>query len=379
VSAPADGSAHDRRPALPKVAIEPRDFAELRGWDEDDHAEAFRALRRSAVAAGRRPPKSRDINAEVLVAVLDRALSFPADLPADRARAFFEAEFRPFEISPNGGSGFFTGYYEPIVTGSRTRTPRFDEPLYRVPDDLVEFDPTDPPRGIDPALRFARKTESGLVPYYERREIQAGALAGRGLELVYLGDPVDTFFVHIQGSARIALTDGGTMRLTYAAKSGHPYTAIGRVLIDMGALARGRATMADIRAWLAENRDKAAAVMAKNRSFIFFREAPVGDPALGPVAAAKAPLTPGRSLAVDRLLHTFHSPVWVDTTLPSGGAFRRLMIAQDTGSAIVGPARGDIFFGSGENAGQVAGGMASAGRFVVLVPRHSRPPDGAWR
>jgi len=167
------------------------------------------------------------------------------------------------------------------------------------------------------------------------------------------------------------------MRLTYAAKSGHPYTAIGRVLIDMGALAPGKATMSDIRAWLAENPDKAAAVMARNRSFIFFREAPIGDAALGPVAAAKVQLTPGRSLAVDRLLHTFHSPVWVDTTLANGRAFRRLMIAQDTGSAITGPARGDIFFGSGDGAGGLAGGMASAGRFVLLAPRHSRPPGGA--
>jgi len=364
-------------PAPPKAAIEQRAFAELRGWNEDDHAEAFRTLRRSAVAASRRPPKSRDVDAVTLVAILERALSCPADLPADRARAFFEAEFQPFEISPNGASGFFTGYYEPIVAGSLARTSRFDTPLYRVPEDLVEFDPADPPAGIDPALRFARKTDTGLVPYYDRAEIQAGALAGLGLELVYLVDPVDAFFIHIQGAARIALTDGGTMRLTYAAKSGHPYTAIGRVLIDIGALTPGKATMSDIRVWLAENPDKAAAVMARNRSFIFFREAPIGDPALGPVAAAKVQLKPGRSLAVDRLLHTFHSPVWVDTTLANGRAFRRLMIAQDTGSAITGPARGDIFFGSGDGAGGLAGGMASAGRFVLLAPRHSRPPGGA--
>lgn len=360
--------------APPKATIEPRDFAELPGWGEDNHGEAFQALRRSAAVAIDRPPKTRSVDADALVAILARALALPADLPGGKARAFFETEFQPFEVLPNDASGFLTGYYEPIVAGSRTPTARFNAPLYRVPDDLVEFDPDGPPPGIDPAQRFARKTATGLVPYYDRAQIQAGALAGRGLELVYLVDPVDAFFIHIQGAARIALAEGGTLRLTYAAKSGHPYTAIGRVLIDMGELKPGKATMADIRAWLAENPERAAAVMARNRSFIFFREAPVDDAELGPVAAAKVPLTPGRSLAVDRLLHTFHTPVWVDTTLPGGDTFRRLTIAQDTGSAIIGPARGDIFFGAGDEAGKIAGGMASKGRFILLMPRHSRPP-----
>jgi membrane-bound lytic murein transglycosylase A len=364
--------------APPKAAIEPRDFAELPGWDEDDHGEAFQALRRSAAVACGRPPKTRSVDAEALVAVLARARALPADLPGSRARAFFESEFQPFEILPNGGASFFTGYYEPIVAGSRTRTACFIEPLYRVPDDLVEFDPDRPPPGIDPALRFARRTPTGLVPYYDRAQIQAGALAGRGLELVYLADPVDAFFIHIQGAARIALADGSTLRVTYAAKAGHPYTAIGRVLIETGALEPGKATMGDIRAWLADNPDRATAVMARNRSFIFFREAPVDDAELGPVAAAKVPLTPGRSLVVDRLLHTFHTPIWVDTTLPDRNAFRRLTIAQDTGSAIVGQARGDIFFGAGDQAGQIAGGMASKGRFVLLVPRQSPSPGAPW-
>jgi membrane-bound lytic murein transglycosylase A len=364
--------------APPKAAIEPRDFAHLPGWDEDDHGEAFQALRRSAAVAGGRPPKTRGVEAEALVAILARARALPADLPGGQARTFFETEFQPFEILPIDGAGFFTGYYEPIVAGSRTRTARFNVPLYRAPDDLVEFDPDRPPPGIDPSLRFARKTATGLVPYCDRAQIEAGALAGRGLELVYLADPVDAFFVHIQGAARIALADGGTLRLTYAAKSGHPYTAIGKVLIENGELEPGKATMAGIRAWLAENPERAAAVMARNRSFIFFREAPVDDAELGPVAAAKVPLTSGRSLAVDRLLHTFHTPVWVDTTLPGGSTFRHLTIAQDTGSAIIGPARGDIFFGAGEQAGQIAGDMASTGRFVLLVPRRSRSPGTLW-
>jgi membrane-bound lytic murein transglycosylase A len=364
--------------APPKASIVARDYAALPGWHQDDHGAAFRALRRSAAIAASRPPRSRGIDGEALAAVLARVRALPADLPADRARAFFEAELAPFEIVSRSGPAFFTGYYEPIVAGSRVATDRFKEPLYRVPADLVELDPARPPPGVDADLRFARKTGSGLVPYYDRAEIQAGALAGRGLELAYLADPVDAFFIHVQGAARIALCDGSTMRVTYAAKSGQAYTAIGRVLVATGALEPGKATMRGIRAWLAANPERAATAMAQNRSFIFFREAPVDDADLGPVAAAKVPLTPGRSLAVDRLLHTFHTPVWIDTALADGTPFRRLTVAQDTGSAIVGPARGDIFLGSGEHAGEIAGGMASQGRFVVLAPRRGPPPGAQW-
>ncbi len=361
-------------PPSPTATIEPRDFVDLSGWDEDDHRLAFRSLRRSTERVASDPPKSRSVNADALASVFARAQALPDDLPAERAREFFEAEFQPYEIQTGDNSGFFTGYYEPVVAGSRTRTAQFGEPLYGVPDDLFEFDPDQPPPGIDPALRFARKTATGAIPYFDRGEIQAGALAGRGLEIAYLQSPVDAFFIHIQGAARIDLPDNGAMRLTYAAKSGHPYTAIGRVLIDMGELKPGKAAMNDIKTWLAENPGRAGDVMAKNRSFIFFRETPLGDPALGPVAAAKVQLTPGRSLAVDRMIHTFHAPVWVETTRPDGQAFRRLMVAHDTGSAIVGPARGDIFFGSGDAAGEIAGGMASKGRFVLLAPRQGPPP-----
>jgi peptidoglycan lytic transglycosylase A len=365
-------------PASAKARIAPCDFTALRGWDEDDQRAALQAFRRSAIAAAGRPPKSRAIDGDALAAILARSHALPDDTTIESARRFFEVEFQPYEISDESCSGFFTGYYEPIVAGSRTRTARFAYPIHGVPDDLIEFDPSCPPPGINAAQRFARKTATGFAPYFDRAAIQAGALSGRGLELVYLADPVDAFFIHIQGSARIAFADGGTMRLTYAAKSGHPYTAIGRLLVEMGELLPGRAAMAGIRAWLRENPDRAAAVMARNRSYIFFRETPAGDPDVGPVAAAKVPLTPGRSLAVDRLLHTFHVPVWIDTTLPDGGAFRHLTIAQDTGSAIVGPGRGDIFFGSGDAAGEIAGGMAAKGRFVVFAPRHGPPPGESW-
>lgn len=352
-------------PTAPQLL--PTRFDTLAGWADDDHAAAFRAFCRGIAALTDHPPKRRalGVDAEALAATIRKAAELPEGLSRGEARAFFEAEFTPHEIVP--AAGFFTGYYEPVVDGSRTRVPGFTVPLYAQPEDLVEIEPGSV-AGLDPSFRFARRSAAGLAEHPDRGAIAAGALAGRGLERVWLADAVDAYFIHVQGAARIRLIDGGEMRVTYAAKSGHPYTPVGRVLIERGALPRSGVTMQAIRAWLAAHPGEAGAVMAANRSFIFFREAAVADPALGPVAAAKVPLTPGRSLAVDRLLLSFHVPVFVETTLPAGEPFRRLLVAQDTGSAIVGPGRGDIFFGSGDEAGAIAGAMKASGRFVVLVP-----------
>ena len=183
---------------------------------------------------------------------------------------------------------------------------------------------------------------------------------------------MDLFFVHIQGAARLVYDDGRRSRITYAAKTGHAFTPIGRILVERGEIDRAAVTMDTIRAWLAEHPGEADALLWQNRSFIFFREAPVGDPELGPIAAAKVPLSAGRSLAVDRLLHTFGTPVFVSaptlTHLDGGAPFARLMLAQDTGSAIVGAARGDIFTGSGPAAGALAGSVKHAADFFLLLP-----------
>ncbi|HZP20806.1 MAG TPA: MltA domain-containing protein [Bauldia sp.] len=340
-------------------------FDALNGWRDDDQAAALAAFREGAAVLAEHPPKRRAaaVDTDRLTALLRAS----RDVPAGEARSFFEANFRPVEVLPSG-SGFFTGYYEPVLAGSRHATAKFTVPLLRAPDDLVEIDPDRPPAGIPEGFRFARQTAAGLQPYFDRGEIERGALAGRGLELVWLADRIDAFFVHIQGAAQIRLAEGGTMRVTYAAKTGHPYTSVGKVLVERGILTLAEADMTGIRSWLAANRYKADAILWQNRSYIFFREAPVPDAALGPIAAAKVPLHAGRSLAVDRLLHSFHLPVWIETEIPGGGTFRRLMIAHDTGSAIVGPARADIFFGSGDEAGAIAGRMRGRGRFVLLVP-----------
>jgi membrane-bound lytic murein transglycosylase A len=361
----------DGRSATGNVTLRPAGFNELSGWQDDDHAAALAAFRRGAAVLASHPPKRRasGLDAGALAAIIARAAALPSTLSAEEARLFFDAEFTPALIETDA---FFTGFYEPVVDGSRTPSPDFPVPLYRQPDDLVEID-AGTVADLDPTFRFAKKTATGLAEYLDRGAIMRGALVGRGLELVYLRDAVEAFFVQVQGAARVRLRDGSETRITYAAKTGHPYTSIGKVLIERGALDRSAVTMQTIRTWLSKHPDAMPEVLAQNRSYVFFREAPVGEAALGPIAAAKVPLTAGRSLAVDRLIHTFHAPVYVETTLPDGSAFRRLMVAQDTGSAIVGPARGDIFFGSGDQAGEIAGAMQGRGRFFLLIPKGSAP------
>jgi membrane-bound lytic murein transglycosylase A len=308
---------------------------------------------------------------DFLPAFRDSLQARPSD--AGEARRFFEERFRPFLIAGEAkGRGFVTGYYEPEIAVSETRTGRFRYPIHRRPDDLVDIDDTTRPPSMDPYFAFARQGTDGISEYPDRKAIDQGALDGHGLEIAYAEDKVDLFFVHIQGAARLVYTDGTTRRITYAAKTGHPFTAIGKILIERGEIDRRAVTMATIRAWLADHPDQIDALFWENRSYIFFREADVDDPAFGPIAAAKVPLSPGRSLAVDRLIHTFGTPFFVSAPglvhLDRGAPFARLMLAQDTGSAIVGPARGDIFTGSGAAAGELAGSIKHAADFHILVP-----------
>jgi membrane-bound lytic murein transglycosylase A len=216
--------------------------------------------------------------------------------------------------------------------------------------------------------------EGKLVPYTDRRGIEADALrvpAPLLKPIVWVDDPVDAFFMEIQGSGRIRLAEGGVIRLNFDGQNGLPYTPIGRLLIERGTLPKGGASMQAIRAWIAQNPGAGAALMDENASYIFFREKPIDDPALGPPGAQAVALTPGRSLAVDLAIHGLGVPVFVAAEPPAPGQppFERLMIAQDTGGAIVGPVRGDVFWGSGPEAGETAGTMKAKGRLFVLVPR----------
>lgn len=356
-------------PSLQRVA-----FHDLPGWDEDGAAEAFAAFRRSAFHVLAKPYRtgSLGIAFEAFEDAYSEARSL-AVLTELEARAFFERHFAPCKVKPaDAATGLVTGFYEPDAAASPVRTAGFTIPLSRRPDDLVDLDETNRPASLDPYFAFGRLTPAGIVEYFDRAEIEQGALAGRGLEIAWLADPVDVFFIHVQGAARLKMTDGTVLRVTYAAKSGHRFTGPGHVLAEMDEIPREKVTMQSIRAWFRDNPHRVNEVLWRNRSFIFFKEAPVDDPALGPIAAAKVPLTAGRSLAVDRMLHTFGTPFFIDA--PSllafdGKPFRRLMIAQDTGSAIVGPARGDLFAGSGDAAGEIAGVVRHPADFYVLVPK----------
>jgi membrane-bound lytic murein transglycosylase A len=363
------------RVADDRVTLAPAAFADLPGWSGDDPRAALDALTRSCARRAARPP-GRAVGPFALAgfekdwAAPCAALAGldPAHLDARAARAFVERHFRAFALSgPDGDEGLFTGYYEAAARGARTRTQRYNVPLYRRPPDLVEADLgifSDEFRGRTIAGRVA---DGRLVPYDDRRRIARGGLAGQGLELLWLDDPVDAFFLEIQGSGRVTLDDGSVVRVGFAAKNGRPYTAIGRVLADMGALPLELVSMQSIRAWLSRHPDEARAVMEKNAAYVFFRELD-GE---GPIGAEGVVLTPGRSLAVDRKFLPLGVPVYVAAEDPDGALapVRALMIAQDTGGAIRGAVRGDIFVGAGDAAAERAGRMKMRGRGWVLLPR----------
>lgn len=353
--------------------FKPVPFDDLPGWRSDPMASAFDAFRRSAERSRIKPYRtgSLGIEAAAFEAAFEAALAQPT-LDDAAAREFFETWFSPCRIQPEDRPcGFVTGFYEPVVDASPIRTKRYRFPLLSRPLDLVDIKEENRPAGLDPYLAFGRRTDNGIVEYFDRAAIEEGALAGRELEIAWLEDPVDVFFIHVQGAARLWMP-GGSRRITYAAKSGHRFTGPGHALADMGEIPREQVTMQSIRAWFRAHPHRVNEILRRNRSFIFFRDAPVDDATLGPVAAAKVPLTPGRSIAVDRLLHTFGTPFFVhaERLAAFGSApFARLMIAQDTGSAIVGPARGDLFAGSGEAAGEIAGVIKHDADFFALVPR----------
>jgi membrane-bound lytic murein transglycosylase A len=355
--------------------LEPVAFSDLPGWQDDDPAPVVAALRRCHDHVTTAKPYrtgSLGISVEDLLPAFKAA---GVDVSgAKQARAFFEEHFVPFRIRPDGnGTGFVTAFYEPEIEVRATADDDFRFPFYRRPDDLVDIDENNRPKGMDPYFAFGRLRNGSIEEYPDRRAIEGGLLAGRGLDIAYARSKVDVFFAHVQGAARLIFPDGSRRRITYAAKTGHRFSAIGRLLIERDEIDAATVSMASIRNWLAANPERVDEVLWHNRSFIFFREAPVEDEDLGPVAAAKVPLEPGRSLAVDRLIHTFGVPFYIAsetlTHLDGGRSFGRLMLALDTGSAIIGPARGDIFTGSGEAAGNLAGSVRNDADFFIFVPR----------
>jgi len=353
----------------------PLSFEDIPGWRLDDISAAYQAFRRSAEHAVQKPYKTGalGVSFDAFRPAYDEALLIPT-LDTEQSRLFFERHFVPAIVFSENGerSGLVTGFYEPEVEASPIRTERFKVPLLARPAGLVDIDDSNRPAGMDSYLAFARQTESDPVEYFDRAAIDKGALSGQGLDIAWLADPVDAYFVHVQGAARLLMPSGEVRRVTYAAKSGQRFTGAGKVLVELGEIPLEDVTMQSIRAWFKANPHRVNEILWRNRSYIFFRDAAVNDPDLGPIAAAKVPLTPGRSIAVDRLLHTFGTPFFIDApslTVFDGKPFARLMVAQDTGSAIVGPARGDLFAGSGFAAGEIAGVVRNQATFYALLPR----------
>jgi membrane-bound lytic murein transglycosylase A len=359
---------------------EPVAWEAIDGWAADDHAAAYAAFLSScrAVIAGAKSSRDTRPVYPALVEACRRARA-AVPLEADAARRFFEENFRPVRIAKlDEANGFLTGYYEPIVDGSRLPTDEFKVPLYSRPRDIVHMGRKRKAEGFPNPGRVVRRLARGkYVPYFDRAAIEDGALATRNLELCYLKDENDVLFAQIQGSVRVRLQDGTVLRLNYDAHNGHPYTPVGRILIERGIIKREDMSMDAIRKWMAENPDGGKELRRQNKSYVFFRDTglPETEEARG---AQGIPLTALRSIAVDRVLHVYGTPFFIGAELPiateaSNTKFRRLMIAQDTGSAIVGPARADLYFGAGEEAGRIAGRIKNPARFVMLMPRALDP------
>jgi membrane-bound lytic murein transglycosylase A len=371
---------------FPDTQYEPVDWSDLEGWTGDDHAAAFAAFLGSCrTLQNRRRQSARDLN-PIPAALKDICEDARQAIPLDQdgARKFFEDHFRPVRISRLGDrDGFLTGYYEPIIAGSRLPTGEFTAPLYRRPPNLVpagrrKLGDAFPSKGVLVGRRVGRRK---IVPYYDRGQIEDGAIDGWHLEICYLHDQVDVLFAQIQGSARIRLEDGAILRVNYDSHNGWPYTPVGRVLVDQKILGRDQVSMQSIRDWMEANPDQAKEVRRQNKSYVFFRitDLAIEDEAVG---GQGVPLMPGRSIAIDRALHAYGTPFFIQAELPianqkAGTKFDRLMIAQDTGSAIVGPARADIYFGAGDEAARIAGRIKNPGTFVMLVPRDLDPVAAA--
>ncbi len=361
------------------AALEPAEWDDLDGWARDDHASAFATFQASCRPIARSKPGTDARPVRVaLEAVCARAVAVRS-LNEAAARQFFETNFRPIRIRKlTDSAGFLTGYYEPIVDGSRFPTREFTVPLYRRPRDLVAAGATGPGGSFPNSGGAFRKMPDGaLVPYFDRGEIEDGALDGQHLEICWLRSRTEALFIEIQGSAGIRLEDGTMMRINYDAHNGYRYLPVGRVLIERNLVPREEMSMQRIREWMKANPEEANEVRRLNRLMVFFRI--VGLTEDGEALGAQGiPLSAGRSIAVDKALHVYGTPFFIEAELPLENArtnapFRRTMIAQDTGSAIVGPARADLFFGAGDEAGQVAGRIRQPGRFAMLLPREIDP------
>jgi len=367
-------SADTPPPALSGARVDSVAPGAIAGWREDDQRVVLRLFARGCETD---PPLRQGVpQPPGLAALCSEAAALLKAGEPDRAaaRRFFETRFSFWRIRPaQAERGFMTGYFEPEFEGSLSRSAAFPTPLYGRPADLVTKMPGDDWPGFDPALAAARRGQRGLEAFPDRAAIEDGALDGQGLEILWLRDPVDRFVLQVQGSARIRLPDGRVTRLVYAGRNGHPYTSLGRELSRRENIPPAEMTMDRLIARLKADAGFARALIALNRSFVFFARRDDLPADSGPIGAAGLPLTPLRSIAVDRTVWPYGTPAWIAGEIPDEtGALEplsRLVLAQDTGTAIVGPARIDLFVGSGSQAGHRAGLIRHPFDLVVLWPR----------
>ncbi len=375
--APSKPPAPPARPSLPATyrAVE---WSAVPGWSTDAIEDAWPAFRIGCAALVKPDSATRALWAPTCT----KSASVD-ERDAKAVRSFFEEHFIPYQVlaADGGDTGTITGYYEPLLAGSRTKTARYTVPLYAVPDDLLTIDLVALyPELKDKRLR-GRVDGRKVVPYWSRAEIESGKAPVGDKVLVYVEDPVAAFFLQIQGSGRVALADGSVMRVGYADQNGHPYRSIARVLIDRGEISPDRASMQGIREWGRRRPELLPALLDENPSYVFFREVPAPAPGTlearidGPIGTLGVPLAAGRTLAVDTRSIPLGAPVFLATTLQlSTTPLQRLMLAQDTGGAIRGALRADFFWGFGDGAGRAAARMKQDGRMWLLWPRDAGPP-----
>lgn len=363
-------STPDSPPALTLDAV---DFDELEQWDSEDFSSVLPVLLRSCEKLKAKKPETAMGSDERMGKVSDW-ISICEDASRIRpgnkieAKYFFESRFVAYRAgNANAPKGLFTGYYEPELEGRWAPEAEFQIPLYSRPKDLVSINLGKYRAELTGTQLAGRLVGDAMVPYFTRAEINAGALRGRELEIVWVADPAEAFFLHIQGSGRVKLPDGSHIRVGYAGRNGHRYTSIGRELVAMGQMHLDDVTAPAIMDWLRAYPAAGNELMNRNDSYVFFRVIE-GD---GPIGAQNVVLTAGRSLAVDPKFVPYGVPLWLDTTDPltDGGPLRRLLVAQDTGSAIKGPVRGDVFWGFGPTAARRAGLMKQSGRYFMLLPK----------
>lgn len=364
------GCSLPKEAAPPTLRLSRAAFSDLPGWSQSDFGAALAAFRRGCAVLAQKPDEV-PLSGAGYGGTAGDWRGVCADAGGD-ARAFFESHFTVYAVGPDAG-GLFTGYYEPEIHASRKQHGDYRTPVYGLPSDLVRADLS----LFNPKWKgehvSGKVSGHALVPYASRAQIDANGIATAPV-LAYAADPIGFFFLQIQGSGRVLFDDGSSARIAYAGENGQPYTAIGRTLIAEGALTRENTSLQTIRAWLLANPARARDVMETNKSYIFFRETPLGDPALGSNGTLGAALTPGASLAVDQRIHALGAPFYV-----AGDGVQTLAVAQDTGGAIRGAVRGDVFFGFGDAAEQKAGSLKAQGRLFLLLPNALAQKIGAGR